>query len=86
MRYLTYAALIIAAVDILVGVLLSARAVGFQEVKSQHTGFFVCFCAGILLALSVTLYRLIQRVRWLDPYSTPDEWETPVNRAARKPI
>ena len=85
-RYLTYASLIMALVDVCAGTLLATRTVGFQEVKSQHLGLFVCICASILLALSIALYRLIRRVRWMDPYSTPNDWETPVNRTARTPI
>ena len=85
-RILSGIALASFILDTGIGLLLAYGLVGFAEKTSRDTGLYVCFCAIILLAVSLLLVWSIRRVRWLDPYSTPDEWETPVNPSARKPI
>ena len=82
---LALVALIFGVIDLAAGALLSFGAVGFKDVTSRNTGLYVCICAGVLFTLSLALVWSMRRVRWLDPYSTPDEWETPINRAARRP-
>ena len=85
-RILAAIALLLAMIDLIGGVLISVGVVGFEPGTSQNTGVYICICAGVFLSLSLALIWSIHRVRWLDPYSRPDEWETPVNRASQRPV
>lgn len=48
---------------------------------ARLTGQFTLLGLLVCLPLAIVLLRGIGRVRWLDPLSTPDEWEPPARRS-----
>ena len=82
LRAMAGLAAISVAFDVVVGLLLTFAVVG----RSRHdvlNGEFLLIGSAILAVLGVFLFRSIARTRWLDPRSSPEDWEPPVNRAAR---
>ena len=76
-------ALLLAAVlaaGIVASVLVTAGMVGDASRHARLSGEFAMVgflvCAPVLLLLLLSL----KRVRWLDPASSPDEWEPPARR------
>lgn len=82
-RGLAYLAFLAGVGDLTTGVLIAGGVLGFQERMSRDGGLYICFCSLVLIALSSTTIFKMRRVRWLDPSSRPEEWETPFNRKAR---
>ena len=73
------------AFDVGVGLLLTFAVVG----RSRHdvlNGEFLLIGSAILAVPGVFLFRSIVQTRWLDPRSSPEDWEPPVNRAARRGV
>ena len=62
-------------------------ALGIAGDGTRHValiGRFGALGCALCLPLAWSLLRDLKRVRWLDPLSTPDEWEPPLRRATGK--
>ena len=85
LRVMAGLAAVSVAVDVIIGLLLTFAVVG----RSRHdvlNGEFLLVGSAILAVPGAFLLRSIVRTRWLDPRSSPEDWEPPVNRAARRGV
>lgn len=69
--------------DVVAGLLLTFGMIGSTR-HDYLSGEFLLMASAVLAVLVFLIFRALRRVRWLDPYSTPEEWEPPVRRARRR--
>lgn len=82
MRVLSVLGVIAIILDAGVGLMLTLGFAGRTRSDVLGGEFLLVVCM-LLAAMAFFLFRTLRRVRWLDPYSTPDEWEPPMRRARR---
>lgn len=75
MWWFGYASIALLAFDALVGALMTFGVAGGGTRHDQLAGQFLLMASAVLGLLWFILFRTMRSVRWLDPNSTPDEWE-----------
>ena len=71
---LSYLGAALLVFDAAIGMLMTGGMIGGTS-HDQLAGEFILMATAVLAVLCFFLLRTMKRVRWLDPNSTPDEWE-----------
>ncbi len=82
LRWITaYIGSALVVLDLIAGLLVTVGVAGGGTAFDRSAGEFVLIASVVVGTLCFFMFRAMRQVRWLDPRSTPNEWEPKMGSA-----